>query len=218
MTDNAATERDAAESELPEAVDEPPFDPDAPPEAGPEVLTEEEDEPREEPETPEAVEEALAENELSRSLDELQAEFDELNDRHLRLAAEFTNYRRRQETEMAEAWGRAQADLVRRLVDVLDDLQRVSGLDPADEAVSVESIVEGVDLVERKFLRTLEEAGVRVIEPRGEPFDPETMEAMMRVPAESDEDDDLVADVFQKGYRLRKHLVRPARVSVYKAE
>lgn len=168
--------------------------------------------------SPESVEEALAEQELSEALDELQEEFQELNDRHLRLAAEFTNYRRRQETEMTQAWGRAQSDLVRRFLDVLDDLQRVSGLDPADDAVSVESIVEGVDLVERKFLRTLEDAGVEVLEPEGEPFDPESMEAMMRVPAESEDDDDLVAEVFQKGYVLKGHLVRPARVSVYKAE
>lgn len=168
--------------------------------------------------SPESVEEALAEEELSRAMDELQDEFQELNDRHLRLAAEFTNYRRRQEAEMTQAWGRAQSDLVRRFLEVLDDLQRVSGLDPADEAVSVESIVEGVDLVERKFLRALEDAGVEVVEPDGELFDPETMEAMMRVPAESEEDDDHVAQVLQKGYVLKGHLVRPARVSVYKAE
>lgn len=168
--------------------------------------------------SPESVEEALAEEELSQALDQLQDEFQALNDRHLRLAAEFTNYRRRQETEMTQAWSRAQSDLVRRFLDVLDDLHRVSGLDPADEAVSAESIVEGVDLVERKFLRTLEDAGVEVLEPEGRPFDPETMEAMMRVPAESEEDDDRVARVFQKGYVLKGHLVRPARVSVYKAE
>lgn len=168
--------------------------------------------------SPESVEEALAEDELSRELDALQEEFQELNDRHLRLAAEFNNYRRRQETEMVQAWSRAQSDLVRRFLDALDDLQRVSGLDPADEAVSVESIVEGVDLVERKFLRALEDAGVEILEPEGELFDPESMEAMMRVPAESEEDDDRVAQVFQKGYVLKGHLVRPARVSVYKAE
>jgi molecular chaperone GrpE len=174
--------------------------------------------PRAGPASPETREEIRAEEELSEALDRLQTEFTDLNDRHLRLAAEFSNYRRRQETEMSEAWGRAQADLVRRLVDVLDDLQRVSRLDPADEAVSVETIVEGVDLVERKFLRVLAEAGVEVIHPEGEAFDPEAMEAMMRVPAESEEDDDLVAGVFQSGYRLKGHLVRPARVSVFKAE
>ncbi|MGD2069564.1 MAG: nucleotide exchange factor GrpE [Gemmatimonadota bacterium] len=155
--------------------------------------------------------------ELTAELDHLQEEFDDLNDRHLRLAAEFDNYRRRQEAQMTQAWGRAQADLVGRLLDVLDDLQRVSALDPADESVTVESIVEGIDLVERKFVRTFLEAGAQVVDPEeGEPFDPERMEAMMRVEDESGERDDQVAAVFQKGYEFKGTLVRPARVSVYK--
>lgn len=169
--------------------------------------------------TPEEVEEAFAEAEADSELDRLQAEFDLLNDRHLRLAAEFTNYRRRADGERQEVWGRAQADLLRRFLDVLDDLQRVSGLDPADEAVSVESIVEGVDLVERKFLRALTDAGAELIDPaEGDVFDPSTMEAMMRVPTDDDALDDRVSQGFQKGYVFQGHLVRPARVAVYKAD
>lgn len=169
--------------------------------------------------TPEEVEEALAEADLGEAMDSLQSEFDELNDRHMRLAAEFTNYRRRAEAESLAVWGRAQADLVRRFLDVLDDLQRVSGLDPAEESVTVQSIVEGVDLVERKFLAALNEVGAEVVNPSpGDGFDPETMEAMMRVPAEEDGQDDTVAQVFQKGYVVDGNLVRPARVSVHKAD
>jgi molecular chaperone GrpE len=169
--------------------------------------------------TPEEVEEALVEAELGGELDALQSEFDDLNDRHLRLAAEFTNYRRRADSESLAVWGRAQADLVRRFLDVLDDLQRVAALDPAEESVTVESIVEGIDLVERKFMRTLEEAGTELVNPGdGDPFDPERMEAMMRVPAPDDDHDDLVAQVFQRGYIVDGNLVRPARVSVYKAD
>ncbi|HEX9885116.1 MAG TPA: nucleotide exchange factor GrpE [Longimicrobiales bacterium] len=148
---------------------------------------------------------------------ELREELDALTDRHLRLAAEFNNFRRRQEAEAAGTWARAQADLLLRFLDVLDDLNRVSGLDPADEAVSVQSIVEGVDLVERKFIRALEDCGAEVIHAEGEPFNPEIMEGMMRVPADSEEQDETVAQVFQKGYMLKGTLVRPARVSVYKA-
>ena len=76
--------------------------------------------------------------------------------------------------------------------------------------------MEGVDLVERKFFRALGDAGVEVVDPVGEAFDPNTMEAMMRVPAEAEEDDDTVAMVFQRGYALRGVLIRPARVSVFK--
>lgn len=146
----------------------------------------------------------------------LQEEFEELNDRHLRLAAEFTNFRRRAEGERIEMWARAQADMVRQFLDALDDLQRVGAWQA--ETTTVEALVEGVDLVERKFRQALEAAGVEVLDPVGEPFDPNTMEAMMRVPAESEEEDDMVQDVMQKGYVLKGHLVRPARVSVKKHE
>lgn len=144
----------------------------------------------------------------------LREDFDALNDRHLRLAAEFNNYRRRLEQERLDLWGRAQADLLAKLLDVLDDLQRVADLDL--DSATVEGIMEGIDLVERKFARVLEDVGVEVLDPLGEVFDPEVMEAMMREPAESEEDEDRVARVLQKGYRLKGVLVRPARVSVYK--
>lgn len=145
---------------------------------------------------------------------DLKTELEELEDRHLRLAAEFNNFRRRSEQERLGAWARAQAELVGKFLDVLDDLSRVAELDLTN--ATVEAIMEGVDLVERKFVRTLEDSGVEVIDPLGEAFDPERMEAMMRVPAESEEQDDSVAQVLQKGYSLKGTLVRPARVAVYK--
>jgi molecular chaperone GrpE len=147
---------------------------------------------------------------------EIQADFDALNDRHLRLAAEFDNFRRRAQNEMRESWERAQADLVRRLVDSLDDLQRVADIDP--KTTTVPALIEGLELVERKLFRALEDAGVEAIDPAGAAFDPESMEAVMRVPADSEDDDDHVDQVFQKGYRLKGQLVRPARVSVRKHE
>lgn len=143
----------------------------------------------------------------------LREEFGALNDRHLRLVAEFNNFRRRSEQERLSAWSRAQADLVGKFLDVLDDLHRVAELDLSN--ATVEAIMEGIDLVERKFVRTLDETGAEMIDPANQPFDPERMEAMMRVPVESDQQVDTVAQVFQKGYSLKGILVRPARVSVY---
>ena len=146
--------------------------------------------------------------------DRLRRERDRCRDRHLRLAADFDNYRRRTEDRLGQRWDLAQADLVGHLLDPLDDLLRVTALGP--ESASVDAIVEGVEMVERKFLQVLEEAGVEVVDPLGEPFDPKTMEAVMRVPPGSDGLEDTVERVFQRGYALRGHLVRPARVSVYK--
>ena len=153
-------------------------------------------------------------DEPDRSRDDLEREIDHLNDRHLRLAAEFENYRKRVLNEKQETWARAQADLVRRLVDSVDDLQRVALLDP--KTASVQDIVEGVDLVERKLLRALADAGLEVLDPAGEDFDPNVMEAVMTAPASSEDEDDTVDMVLQRGYLLEGHLVRPARVSVRK--
>lgn len=153
------------------------------------------------------------EEDSAEEISDLQADFDRLNDRHLRLVAEFNNFRRRSEQERLSAWSRAQADLVGKFLDVLDDLQRVAELDLSN--ATVEAIMEGIDLVERKFVRVLGEADIDMVDPTGQPFDPEFMEAMMRVPTDSDEQVDTVAQVFQKGYSLKGVLVRPARVSVY---
>jgi molecular chaperone GrpE len=156
-----------------------------------------------------------AAEEIADEIAKLTSDFEELTDRHLRLVAEFNNYRRRSEQERLGAWGRAQAEVIGRFLDVLDDLNRVAQLDLSN--ATVEAIMEGVDLVERKFIRMLGDAGVEIIEPEpGEPFDPERMEAMMRMPAQSEEHDDTVAQVVQKGYALKGTLVRPARVAVFK--
>ncbi len=145
---------------------------------------------------------------------DLQRDYEDLNDRHLRLVAEFSNFRRRTEQERMSAWGRAQADVMTKFLDVLDDLHRVAQLDLGN--ASVEAIMEGVDLVERKFSRMLDDAGVEVIDPAGQRFDPQTMEAIMRMPAETAEQDETVGMVMQKGYALKGALMRPARVAVFK--
>ena len=86
------------------------------------------------------------------------SEADVWKDRHLRLAAEFDNFRKRITKERSEMWMRAQADLVARLADALDDLSRFAHIDPAD--IDAKTLHEGVDLVERKVWKELEAAGV----------------------------------------------------------
>lgn len=144
----------------------------------------------------------------------LQDDLARLTDQHLRLAADFENYRKRVSSELASGWVRARADLAAALLEGLDDLQRVSRF--TSEDATLEALIEGVDLVERKFLKALTDAGLQAVDPTGEPFDPNTMEAMMRVPAEEEGQDETVHQVFQKGYLFRDQLIRPARVSVYK--
>jgi molecular chaperone GrpE len=148
--------------------------------------------------------------------DALARELAELQDRHLRLAAEFENYRKRTREDMYSAGVRGQAALVGSLLDALDDFERVHGVDP--EHATIASIIEGMQLVERKLNRVLAEAGLEVLDPEGAVFDPETMEAVLRVPVEDPGLDDTVEQVFQRGVVFKGHLVRPARVSVRKAD
>jgi molecular chaperone GrpE len=155
-------------------------------------------------------------DEASLAIRELREELDALNDRHLRLAAEFDNYRRRSQTQLMESGVRSQASLVSTLLEALDDFGRMTSIDP--ELATVESVLEGVVLVESKLFQLLEEAGLEELDPVGSTFDPNVMEAMLKIPADSVEDDDTVAEVFQKGFRFRGYMVRPARVSVRKLE
>ncbi|HYJ78869.1 MAG TPA: nucleotide exchange factor GrpE, partial [Longimicrobiaceae bacterium] len=78
------------------------------------------------------------------------SELDALRERHLRLAAEFDNYRKRVERERGDAWVRAQAQLLERLLEPLDDLQRIADFDP--ETTASGALHEGAEMVERKFL------------------------------------------------------------------
>lgn len=142
----------------------------------------------------------------------LEGEVDALKDRHLRLAAEYDNYRKRIAKERAETWMKAQAEVVARLVDALDDLSRFAHVDPAQ--TDARTIHDGVDLVERKFWKELEALGVTRVDQQGVPFDPNVHEAVTTQPASSPDQDHTVGAVLQAGYRLRDTLLRPARVVV----
>jgi len=140
------------------------------------------------------------------------SEVDVWKDRHLRLAADYDNFRKRTAKERAEVWTRAQAELVSRLADALDDLSRFAHIDPAE--IDSKTLHDGVDLVERKVWKELESAGVTRIDQAGVPFDPNIHEAVTTQPAAKPEQDHTVGQVVQPGYRMRDMLLRPARVVV----
>lgn len=144
--------------------------------------------------------------------DEAERSIAELRDKYLRLAAEFDNYRKRTARERAEAGARAQGELVKHIVDSLDDLGRVIAVDPA--STDARSVVQGVDLVAKKLLKALTAAGLELIDPVNQTFDPALHEAVATEPALSPEDDHVVSQVFQPGYRFAGQLLRPARVVV----
>jgi molecular chaperone GrpE len=142
----------------------------------------------------------------------LEGEVADLKDRYLRLAAEYDNFRKRTLKERTELWGRAQADLVQRLVDALDDLARFAHVDPA--GTDTKTIHDGVDMVERKVWKELEAAGVTRIDQVGVPFDPNLHEAVTTGPADHPAKDHSVGAILQPGYLMGGVLIRPARVAV----
>jgi molecular chaperone GrpE len=133
-------------------------------------------------------------------------------EKYLRLAAEYDNYRKRSAKERSDAGTRAQADLVRHFIEALDDVARFAHVDP--ETADAATIVQGVDMVEKKLLKSLSAAGLEVINPVGETFDPALHEAVATEPTSAREDDHVVARVYQPGYVFKSQLLRPARVVV----
>lgn len=139
---------------------------------------------------------------------ELQTE----SERYLRLAAEYDNFRKRSTKERLEAGGRAQAELVRRLVDALDDIGRFAHVDPS--TTDATTVVQGVEMVEKKLLRELGALGLEILNPVDQPFDPAVHEAVATESTPAKEDDHMVARVYQSGYLFQGQLIRPARVVV----
>jgi len=169
-------------------------------------------EPPEPPEQPEARESGALIEPPEEAVGRLEGELAELKDKYLRLAAEYDNFRKRTVKERTEVWGRAQADLLQRFVDALDDLARFAHVDPT--ATDAKTIHDGVDMVERKIWKELEAAGVTRVDQIGVPFDPHLHEAVTTGPADHPAKDHTVGAVLQPGYQLGGALIRPARVVV----
>jgi len=146
------------------------------------------------------------------SREDWQRRVEEQRDKHLRLAAEYDNFRKRAVRERQEAGWRGQADMVRGLIEALDDLSRFAHVDPA--TVDAATVVQGADMVERKIMKSLAGHGLEVIDPIDHPFDPKVHEAVGTEPALSREDDHMVGKVYQRGYVFNGQLLRPARVVV----
>lgn len=148
----------------------------------------------------------------SAPISELEIQVLEQREKYLRLAAEYDNYRKRSTKERLEMGSRAQAEIVSRLIDALDDLARFADIDPA--TTDPMTLHRGIELVEQKMTKALASAGLEIINPVDQTFDPTMHEAVSTEPALSKEDDHTVAKVFQLGYRFNGQLLRPARVVV----
>ena len=133
----------------------------------------------------------------------------EVDDRLLRLAADFDNYKKRAARERAEYVALANERLLKELLPILDDLERALNAAEQHEEAQLE---DGVRLVHRSLASLLEKQGVKEIATDGK-FDPHVHEALLAQPSDEAEQGDVI-DVIQKGYTLGDRVVRPARVIV----
>jgi molecular chaperone GrpE len=144
--------------------------------------------------------------------DTSQRQLDEQREKYLRLAAEYDNFRKRAVRERQEAEQRGQANMVRGMLEALDDLWRFAHVDPT--TTDSATLAQGVEMAEKKLLKTLAGHGLEIVNPVDQPFDPAVHEAVSTEPALSREDDHMVSRVFQLGYTFNGLLLRPARVVV----
>ncbi len=135
---------------------------------------------------------------------------EEANSRHLRLAADFDNFKKRVRQERLELLQYASASLAERLLPVLDDFERV--LEHAPEGID-SNWLKGVRMTAQKLQEALQSVGVETIEAVGAPFDPKLHEAI-GTEESADQPEDTVVKELRRGYRIHDRILRPALVSV----
>ncbi|MBS5433983.1 MAG: nucleotide exchange factor GrpE [Firmicutes bacterium] len=138
----------------------------------------------------------------------LEDEMAALNDRYLRLCAEYDNFRRRSQKEKDNLYGDVKAEAVKQFLPVYDNLERALAQSTEDEAYR-----RGVEMIMTQFISTLEKLGVERIESQGEKFDPSFHNAVMHVDDEEKGENEIV-EVFQQGFRLGDKIIRFAMVKV----
>jgi len=147
--------------------------------------------------------------EPSSGLEELQKKYDELNDRFIRLAADFENFRKRADRDVENRVKFAIEEFVVELLDVVDNFTRALSADPG-------SAREGLEQIHKQFKALLERHGIHPIDSRGKKFNPEEHEAVACVP--SDEEEGTIIDEICCGFRMHDMIIRYARVAVSKGK
>ena len=151
--------------------------------------------------------------ELKKKLEEKEKEAKEHYDRLLRVAADFDNYKKRAAREKEEWTKFANEDLIKAILPFIDNLERA--INHAEKVEDAGVLIEGVRLTIQQLLQALNKFGLSFFESLGKPFDPALHEAILLIPTDQHEPNQVVEE-FQKGYLLNDRLLRPATVSVSK--
>ena len=175
-----------------------------------EVIEPEEGEESEEPDIVAEAEAVVEEASAADELEKARQEASDWQDRYLRLHAEWDTYRRRMTDQRAEEKARATEKLIEDLLPVLDDFERTVSYATENGETG---LLDGVKAVQTKLSDVLAKSGLVAIDPAGEPYDALEAQAVATVPDE-EAFDETVKDVYQKGYKMGKKVLRPAMVTV----
>ncbi|MDD4608595.1 MAG: nucleotide exchange factor GrpE [Bacteroidaceae bacterium] len=145
-------------------------------------------------------------------LAEKDAIIEDLKDKHLRLSAEFDNYRKRTFKEKADIIRNGGEKVITSLLPVLDDMERA--LENMEKAKDVDSLLEGIQLIYQKYMKALNENGVKQVETKNNKFDTDYHEAIAMVPAPEGVEKGVIVDCVQNGYTLNEKVIRHAKVVV----
>ena len=157
--------------------------------------------------------EKSAEETSEDKIQKLEAELQEWKNSYTRKLAEFQNFAKRKENEVAEMRKYASEEIVVKLLDNIDNLERA--VDASKESQNFDSLIEGVNMILNNLKHLLTEEGVEEIEAAGKEYNPYEHKAMITENKE-ELDDNIVVQVFQKGYKMKGKVVRPAMVTVNK--
>lgn len=159
-----------------------------------------------------ATGETMSSDNVADGLEALQKKYNDLNDSHLRLMAEFDNYRKRTLREKADLIKSGGESALSNLLPVVDDFERA--LQNIRTAEDMKAVTEGIELIYGKFMSYLSQQGVSAIEAVGKPFDTEEFEAIATIPAPEADLKGKVLDCVQTGYTLYEKVIRHAKVVV----
>jgi molecular chaperone GrpE len=157
-------------------------------------------------------EEISTENEIVDKEEAYQKQINELQDKYIRLMAEFDNFRKRSLKERMELLKSAGEDVLVNILPVIDDFER--GLDAIEKSSDIEAVKQGIQLIYNKFKDFLVQRGVKEIDARTQDFNVDIHEAITKIPAPEENLKGKVVDVIQKGYYLNDKVIRYAKVVV----
>lgn len=152
-------------------------------------------------------------NEETKTQDDFESKYEDLNNKYLRLAADFDNFRKRTIQEKEDLSKYACAEVLRQLAPVLDTFDRAS--EHLKDIDNCQTVREGYEVAFKQLLETLKKCGMEEIQAMGQPFDPNLHEAITQVPS-NELEPDTVAFVAQKGYKMGDRVLRPTLVGVAK--